>query len=234
MMASSSLSPLHRFRTEASRCTACFEQGLLHQHDDGRRGLPLFHAAASCPSGVVLVAEAPNFADTYDTNKGRITVDEETDPTGRFMRELLGSVGLAPEDVLVTNTVLCLPARKNGKFRVTSRMIANCSPWLERVIVAADAKVVVTWGGVALAALKRVEPHSLILREAVGKLNPWFGRQLLPLYHPGRLARLTRSEEQQRADILCLADLLGGWRAATTAPVLTRQKGYPQKESDEA
>jgi hypothetical protein len=49
--------------------------------------------AASCPSGVVLVAEAPNFPDTYDVDKGRITVDEETDPTGRFMRELLGPVG---------------------------------------------------------------------------------------------------------------------------------------------
>jgi uracil-DNA glycosylase len=134
--------------------------------------------------------------------------------------------------VLVTNTVLCLPARKNGKFPVTSRMSANCARWLKRAIVAADATVVVTWGGISLAALKRVEPHTLVLREAVGRLHPMLGRQLLPLYHPGHLARITGPEEQQRADIRCLTERLGDWRAAKgipSAPIARDLRGQERK-----
>ena len=36
------------------------------------------------------------------------------------MRELLASVGLGPEDVLVTNTARCLPRRKVGVFPVSA------------------------------------------------------------------------------------------------------------------
>ena len=186
----------------------CRDQGLVFRHDDGRWALPLFHKDATCPARIVLVAEAPNLADTFDPDKGRITVDAETDPTGRFMRQLLESVGLAPEDVLVTNTALCLPTKKAGKFPVEAPIARNCRPWLERIIVAADARVVVTWGGVALLGTRNVERHKLELRESVGRLHPWFGRLLLPLYHPGLLARKNRSTAQQLEDISCLKNVL--------------------------
>lgn len=42
-----------------------------------------------------------------------------------------------------------------------------------------------------------------------GRLHPWFGRQLLPLYHPGLLARKNRSVAQQLEDIACLKTVLG-------------------------
>jgi len=47
---------------------------------------------ARCPSRVVLVAEAPNLSDTFDADKGYLTMDANTDPTGRFMLQLLASV----------------------------------------------------------------------------------------------------------------------------------------------
>ena len=200
--------PLQVFRREAASCTRCRQDALVHQHVDGRWALPLFHRDALCPSRVVLVAEAPNLADTFDSGKGRITVDAETDPTGRFMRELLASVGLTPEDVLVTNTALCLPSQKAGKFPVSAKMAKHCRPWLERIILAADARVVVTWGRVALLGTRNVERHKLELRESVGRLHPWFGRLLLPLYHPGLLARKNRSTAEQLEDISCLRPVL--------------------------
>jgi uracil-DNA glycosylase family 4 len=200
--------PIHLVRQEAASCVRCRDQGLVFRHDNGKWALPLFQKGATCPSRIVLVAEAPNLADTFDPDKGRITVDAETDPTGRFMRQLLESVGLKPEDVLVTNTALCLPAKNAGKFPVKAPIARNCRPWLERLIVAADARVVVTWGAVALAGTRNVERHKLELREAVGRLHPWFGRQLLPLYHPGLLARKNRSTAQQLEDIACLKAVL--------------------------
>ena len=93
-------------------------------------------------------------------------------------------------------------------FPVGTLIARNCRPWLERLIVAAEARVVVTWGGVALAGTRNVEPHKLELRESVGKLHPWFGRLLLPLYHPGLLARKNRSTVQQFEDISCLKNVL--------------------------
>lgn len=186
----------------------CRDRGLVFRHDDGRWGHPLFQKDATCPSRIVFVAEAPNLSDTFDPDKGYLTVDADTDPTGRFMLRLLASVGLTPEDVLVTNTALCLPAKRAGKFPVGVAIARNCRPWLERIIVAAEARLVVTWGRVALLGTRNVERHNFELRESVGKLHPWFGRLLLPLYHPGLLARKNRSTVQQLEDISCLKTVL--------------------------
>jgi uracil-DNA glycosylase len=200
--------PLDAARLEAENCVRCRDDGLVFRHADGRWAFPLFHKDSTCPSRIVFVAEAPNLSDTFDPDKGRLTVDADTDPTGRFMRQLLESVGLTPEDVLVTNTSLCLPAKKAGKFPVVASTARNCRPWLERIIAAAEARVVVTWGRVALAGTRNVERHNLELRDSVGKLHPWFGRLLLPLYHPGLLARKNRSTAQQLEDISCLKTAL--------------------------
>ena len=39
--------------------------------------------------GILVVGEAPNHADTYDPDKGYLTYDPDTDPTGKFMHSLL-------------------------------------------------------------------------------------------------------------------------------------------------
>jgi len=200
---------LHVLREEAASCTRCRDDGLIYRKEDGRWAYPLFHAKATCPSRIVFVAEAPNMTDTFDTNKGRLTVDDETDFTGKSMRAFLRSVGLKPEDVLFTNTVLCLPAQQRDKFPVSTRLASACQPWLERFIEAADARVVVTFGEKALKAMDRIERHGLTLAAGVGRLHDWRGRKLLPLYHPSRLALRYRSREQQLADFQCLASVLG-------------------------
>jgi uracil-DNA glycosylase family 4 len=182
---------------------------MIYRNQDGRWAYPLFHAEATCPSRIVFVAEAPNTTDTFDADKGRLTVDDETDFTGRSMRALLRSVKLKPEEVLFTNTVLCLPAKQRDKFPVSTRLASACQPWLERFIEAADTRVVVTFGEKALKAMDRIEQHGLTLAVGVGRLHEWRGRKLLPLYHPSRLALRYRSREQQLADIRCLVSALG-------------------------
>lgn len=121
------------------------------------------------------------------------------------MRQLLvEEVGLADEeinDVLFTNAVLCLPKLKGEKYPVSTKQLDLCQSWLVRLIHDADVKVVVTMGGMPLQALARIERHGLTLRTGVGKLHPWFGRQLLPLYHAGLLGRISRPAALQRADI---------------------------------
>lgn len=159
----------------------------------------------------MIVAEAPNFDDSFDPAKRRLTVEPGTDPSGEFTFELLASVGLRPEEVLFTNSVQCLPARnEGGKHAVSARQQDLCSEWFGRFIEAANPAVVVTLGAVALQGAGRLERHGLSLQQAAGKLHPWRNRYLLPLYHPGRLGRIARPEAKQREDIAVLRDFLGG------------------------
>jgi uracil-DNA glycosylase family 4 len=163
--------------------------------------------------GVLVVGEAPNHADTFALDKGYLTYDDDTDPTGRFMRTLLiEEAGLRAEevgDVLFTNAALCLPARRNDKHPVSVKQVDACKPWLARLIDDAEITIVVTMGVTALRALNRIERHGLLLKQAAGRLHSWHGRKLLPLYHAGLLGRLSRNEAAQRADIRALRDHLG-------------------------
>jgi uracil-DNA glycosylase family 4 len=137
-----------------------------------------------------------------------MTCDPTTDPTGRFIYKLLEHVGLSPNDVVFTNAVLCLPAASSGKFPVSAAQRHACSSWLRRLIVDLDPKAVVTCGAQALNATKLLERHGLTLKSNAGKLENWFGRTLLPLYHPSALGRVSRPEKLQRLDIEALLPLL--------------------------
>jgi uracil-DNA glycosylase len=180
---------------------------------DEIRGIakPMLQRSPTGSLGILIVGEAPNWGDTY--KKGYLTYDADTDPTGRFMRRLLiEEVGLAEQeidDVLFTNGVMCLPTQKGERFPVSAKQSDLCKPWLVRLIEDAEVKIVVTMGGKPLEAVNRIERHGLTLKDA-GALHPWFGRQLLPLFHAGQLARnLSRAESEQRQDIRVLRSFLG-------------------------
>jgi uracil-DNA glycosylase family 4 len=209
---------LEVLQAEAAFCARCHDVALLYAEGD-RSAYPLFQKNPPWPVRVMVVGEAPNFDDSFDQAKRRLTIEPETDPSGAFMFELLGSVGLKPNEVLFTNSVLCLPAKNGeGKYPVSARQQDLCADWLGRFIDVADPEVVVTFGGKALEALGRLERHGLTLGEGSGKLHPWRGRRLLALYHPSRLGRVTRPEAMQRADISVLRELLARAPARAAKP----------------
>lgn len=200
------------FNEEAGACTSCVPDGLLYSDARGC-ATPLLTRDPSGGLGVLLVGEAPNIDDTFDANKGYLTYDSDTDPTGRFMRSLLideaGLMAHEIDEIVFTNAVLCLPALKGGKYEVRASQLARCAPWLKRLIDDANPTIVLTMGAVALGALARVSPHRLKLSAAVGRVHDWYGRKLLPLYHASRLGRLNRSEADQRRDMRALRAHLG-------------------------
>jgi len=186
-------------------CIACREAGWLHRDPGSGWARPLFHEETTCGSPILLVYEAPNFGDTYDPQKGRLTCNRTTDPSGRFTHRLLEHVGLRPEDVIITNSVLCLPARGRDRgFPVFVQQRKTCARWLRRFIVDLDIEVVVTCGANALEATRLVHRHEIILAESVGVVVDWFDRKLLPLYHSSALGRLNRPEPRQFVDIEAL------------------------------
>src|ERR1051325_1809870 len=161
---------------------------------------------------VMFVGEAPG-----RQGGDRTRVPFSGDQSGRNFSRYLASVGLAREDVFITNAALCNPRSETGaNRRPTREEVSNCSEFLRRQIETVDPRVVVTLGAVSLAALKSVEYHRLTLKDNVGEVPAWGGRLLVPLYHPSpQVLASHRREAQQLEDYKSLARAL---RRAARAP----------------
>ncbi len=154
---------------------------------------------------VLFVAEAPG-----RRGGDRTRVPMSGDASGRTFRHLMEIAGLAAEDVFITNAVLCNPRSDTGANRRPSGgEVRNCAPFLRRTVEVLDPPLVVAVGGVALAALGRLEPHGLRLSEDVARAVKWHGRLLMPLYHPSPQVLISRrSLPQQEQDWQALGRLL--------------------------
>jgi uracil-DNA glycosylase family 4 len=199
----------------------CRAHGLLHPE-----GRPLFGKFVGERSDLLFILEAPNLGDTIEPDKGYLTYDRDTDPTGRFFRALfMDALGEPIETAVITNSVLCLPAESRGKYPVTPMLSRNCASHLRAQVEALDPLIVVALGNHALAATRRLEDHKLgKISLAVGRATPWLGRTLLPLYHPGLQVRNNRrtgrSDDQQREDWSRLKELLAHERRRALRPLV--------------
>lgn len=129
---------------------------------------------------VMFIGEAPG-------RKGadRTRVPFSGDQSGKNFDRFLASINLSRDQIFITSAALCNPQISSGANRKpTQAEVANCSSFLRRAISIVDPRVIVTLGSVALDALKRIHYHELTLKEAIGKINEWNGRMLVPLYHP--------------------------------------------------
>src|SRR6185437_4389464 len=134
---------------------------------------------------VLFVAEAP----------GRFGADAAGVPlagdrTGRAFEQLLACAGLRRSDIFITNAVLCNPRDAKGRNDRPSRSeIVNCNHHLARLLTILD---------------------TMCLRQDVGQPISWFGRMLIPLYHPGPRALIHRPQHLQEGDYRRLAALISG------------------------
>jgi uracil-DNA glycosylase len=194
-------------------CRVCQEtRPPLAYQDPERKAYPLFHKAGNLHSPVVFVMEAPNWTDTFDKAKGHLTIDTDTDPTGVFFRRCLAEgLSMGPEDIYLTNSVLCLPAKaRGGSYPARARQQSLCAPRLAAILDGIAPHVVATLGAKALQALNRISPHSLTLKDA-GRGHDWNGRIVFPMGHPSRQGRHSptgRGEKLQLSDYHELRKLL--------------------------
>jgi uracil-DNA glycosylase family 4 len=131
------------------------------------------------------------------------------DKTGHNFEELLLGAGLSRASVFITNAVLCNPRDASGRNATPqSNEIVNCSEHLRAQIDLVKPRIVVTLGATALEATRLLNAHSLSLREHVRTAHRWFGRTLIPLYHPGQRAMIHRSYANQRSDYRFVAENL--------------------------
>ena len=106
-------------------------------------------------------------------------------PAGKFLEELLASIGLRREDVFIANMVKCRPPQNRDPLPEETRA---CNKYLERQIELINPKLIVTLGRFSLS---RFFPGESISR-ARGRARDKDGRTIYPIMHPA--AALHRHE----------------------------------------
>ena len=179
---------------------------------EGRRRV-LTAANGSLDASLLVIAEAPGVRGAEQSG-----IPLSDDRSGENFERLLASCGLKRSDLFVTNAVICNPQTGGGRNRAPrASELAACSHWLKAVIDLLDPPLIATLGAVALAALKRIDPHELSLAGAAGQAWPWHDRVLFPLYHPSpRVMSRYRRFPQQVTDWIALAKFVENLPALRT------------------
>jgi uracil-DNA glycosylase family 4 len=180
---------------EVLRCKQC------ERMNDSQRVIGRASGNLNVP--MMFIGEAP----------GRLGADASAIPfhgdrAGENFESLIEQVGIGRQHFFITNAVLCNPKDERGNNATPAKIeIQNCSGFLKRQIDLVDPVIVITLGAQALAALSLIEKHDINLADGVRKKWEWYGRLLLPLYHPGQRAMLHRSFLNQLADYRFVSEI---------------------------
>jgi DNA polymerase len=124
------------------------------------------------PAGaqIMFIGEAPGF---YEDQQGHPFVG----PSGQFLNELLGQIGLKREDVFITNVVKSRPPQNRDP---QPDEIEACRVWLDQQIRLISPRVIVT---ISRYAMARWFPDRKI-SEIHGKARRFGELVVVPMYHP--------------------------------------------------
>ena len=144
-------------------------------------------------------------------------------PAGRFLEELLGSIGLTRRQVYIANMVKCRPPQNRDPLPAE---IGACSVYLNRQIELIDPALIVTLGRFSLA---RFFPGESISR-ARGRVREKDGRRIYPIMHPA--AALYRQEMRGsiEEDFRRIPEILAQARQQPLVPEAAQEENEPPPE----
>lgn len=155
------MSELEALAAEIAECTNC----LLHR---GRTKTVPGEGPEN--ADLMFIGEAPGF---HEDQQGRPFVGA----AGKFLEELLESIGLGRKDVFIANVIKCRPP---GNRDPLPEEIEACKPYLDRQIELIQPEMVVTLGRFSMA---RAFPKARISR-IHGQPRKVGGVLYYPMYHP--------------------------------------------------
>jgi uracil-DNA glycosylase len=144
---------------------------------------------------IMLIGEGPGF---YENEQGRPFVGA----AGKFLDELLSSIGLKREDVFITNIVKCRPP--NNRDPRPEEIEACAGDFLEQQIQAINPKVIVTLGRYSMA---RFLPDVKI-SSVHGRAMRVRGRLVVPMFHPAAALHQPSLRPSLVADFANLPELI--------------------------
>lgn len=182
---------------QASVCTIC---------DLAPTRTNVVFGAGDPDAAVVIVGEAPG---KNEDEQGLPFVGR----SGALLDTLLGEIGLAREDVYITNVVKCRPPGNRDPRPVE---IDACKPYLRQQLSLIDPKVVVTLGNFSSKLLLNTTVGITRLR---GNAYAWWGRKLVPTFHPAAALRgSAKVLAAMQEDFTLVRDILDDTADNTTDP----------------
>jgi DNA polymerase len=143
---------------------------------------------------MMFIGEGPGF---HENEQGRPFVGA----AGRFLEELLASIGTTREQVFIANVVKCRPP---GNRDPQAEELQACSDYLERQIQAINPKVVVTLGRFSM---HRYLPNAKI-SQVHGQALRVKGRLVYPMYHPAAALHQPSLRSAVEADFARLPEVI--------------------------
>ena len=179
------MSDLELLAAEIGKCTRC----PLHQ---GRtKSVP---GEGPQDAEIMFIGEAPGF---HEDQQGRPFVGA----SGRFLEELLESIGLTRDDVFIANVIKCRPP---GNRDPLPDEIKACKPLLDQQLELIQPKLVVTLGRFSMA---RAFPKARISR-IHGQPRKIGGVLYYPMYHPAAALHQPSLRSIIKEDMLRIPELL--------------------------
>ncbi len=119
---------------------------------------------------IMFIGEAPGF---HEDRQGRPFVG----PAGKYLDELLATIGIQREQVYIANVIKCRPPQNRDPL---PEELAACKPYIDRQIELIHPKVIIT---ISRFAMARWFPDKKI-SDIHGKPKKFGTLVVLPMYHP--------------------------------------------------
>jgi uracil-DNA glycosylase family protein len=184
---------LPSLREAAKRCTAC----PLHE-----KATQTVFGTGPVEARVIFIGEQPG---DQEDRQGMPFVG----PAGEVLDRALKEVGLARQDIYITNVVKHFKFEQRGKRRLHQTPqppeIAACRPWLETEIAIVKPLLIVCLGATAAQAL--LGPGFRVLKNRGRMFETRWAPSLMVTVHPSSILRVEDSAGQERAYADLVADL---------------------------
>jgi len=143
---------------------------------------------------IMFIGEAPGF---HEDRQGRPFVGA----AGKFLEELLASIGLTREDVYICNVIKCRPPSNRDP---QPDEMAACKPFLDKQIELVRPKLIVTLGRFSMA---RYFPNTKITR-IHGQPKRIGNRIYYPMFHPAAALHQPKWRSVVQEDMLKIPQIL--------------------------
>ncbi len=186
-MSDEAVRELYELAGRASTCTACSLSESRTQ---------VVFGDGDPQADLMFIGEGPGF---HEDQQGLPFVGA----SGRLLEDLLGEIGLHRKEVYIANVVKCRPP---GNRDPRDDEIEACKGYLRRQLELIQPRVVVALGNFATKLLLKTTRGITSLR---GQAYPWWGRHLVPTFHPAAgLRGGERVIDQLREDFSVVRRLL--------------------------
>lgn len=195
---------LAQIASEVSVCERCM------LHHSRKLAVP---GEGPVDADIMFIGEGPGF---HENQQGRPFVGA----AGKYLEELLATIGFKREDVFITNVVKCRPPNNRDPL---PDELAACSDYLERQIQVINPKVIVTLGRYSMA---RFLPNAKI-SDVHGQSFRIKGRVVVPMFHPAAALHQPSLKPSIERDFNHLPELMA---KSSKAPEVEEPK--PENKTD--